>query len=78
MAFNRRGLRKPGGGLWHYMSTDSEAAVTAPGYFTNVPFRVGHQVLRVTVDGNGNVVSSGLHVVTVVTNNGRTATVATR
>lgn len=66
MAFNR-GLSHLGGGLFIYRSTDDASAVTAPGYFTHVPMRRGDQLLRVTFDGNGNVVSTGQHVVTAVT-----------
>jgi hypothetical protein len=77
MAFNRRGLAHVGAGLWHYRSTDSAAAVTAAGYFTHTPMRRGDHVLRVTLNGAGDVASTGMHVVTQVTNNGATATVAT-
>jgi hypothetical protein len=62
-------LKHIGGGLWIYRSTDDEAAVTAPGYFSHVPMRVGDQVLRVTFAAVGDGISSGSHVVTAVTNN---------
>jgi hypothetical protein len=75
MPFNRRGLVHVGAGFWIYRSTDNEAAVTAPGYFTHVPMKVGDQVLRVTF-GAGDDISSGAHVVTAVSN--FVATVSTR
>jgi hypothetical protein len=67
MPFNRKGLAHLGGGLWFYRSTDNAAAVTVPGYFAQVPMDVGNWVLRVTFDANGDVLDTGRHVVTAVT-----------
>lgn len=69
MPFSLRGLQHLGGGVWFYRTDDDAAAVNAANYWgPSWPLmRVGDQVLRTTFDGNGQVASTGMHVVTSAT-----------
>lgn len=69
MPFDRRGLTHLGGGLHRYRTTDDAATIDAPGYWTAgwPVLRRGDQVFRVTLNGAGQVASSGLHVITAST-----------
>lgn len=69
MPFDPRELRSIGGGVHRYRTTDSAATVAAPGYWTGAwpALRRGDHVFVVTLDGQGQVVTSGRHIITTST-----------
>ena len=80
MAFDKYGLQPLGGQsrigaapqAWSYRTTDGATDVDTDGYFN--PIRTllvpGDTISRVTVDGNGALVSAGTHLVRAVPSTG--------
>lgn len=72
MPFNMSGwstaaASKPGAApsIFTYRTTDTAADVDTAGYFDSVreQLRIGDLIYRVTVDGNGALVTAGFHTV---------------